>query len=337
MRIAKFLRIKLVSLGVCWLVGLSMIMLTGCGVQSQTPVQAVVEQNTDSDPKTESIAASGSESHSPIPDEKVREGDTQVHAVIPSEDQTDSPGPDGSQSQPQSQNQNQSQSSKAPEKLLSAVPVLYYHSIDREEGNELRVPQEEFEEHLRFLQQAGYHSVTLDELYKYWHQGAELPDKPFVLTFDDGYRDNYTKGFPIARKFGFTGTVFVVTDWINGDGYLTLEQLKEMRQEGWQIESHTLSHPKLNELADEELGRELQESKRTLEGLLNYPVNYLAYPYGNYDNRVICASKTAGYKMGITTERGWAEGKDLYRLQRIYCYANMGVEELKRRMENPKY
>lgn len=334
MKLADLLRIKLVCLGVCCIVGLSIIMLTGCGPQPQTPIQAIAEHGAESgsntESKSESKSATESGSQPQTQGETAREDQTQVNAQV-LEKQADPQAPAASQAEPQQQ---PAQSSA---KYPSAIPVLYYHSIDREEGNELRVPHEEFEEHLRFLEQAGYQSVTMNELYKHLQEGAELPDKPFVLTFDDGYRDNYTNAFPITRKYGFTGTVFVVTDWIDGTGYLTLEQLKEMKQAGWQIESHTLSHPKLNELADEELGQELQESKRVLEELLKHPVNYLAYPYGNYDDRVIRASHAAGYRMGITTERGWADGKNLYRIQRIYCYANMGIEELKRRMENPNY
>lgn len=260
-----------------------------------------------------------------------------------------------SQSQPQSQTLSQSASQSPSEpgikpiapsqpplqqsqkKHLKEIPILYYHSIEKEAGNELRIPAEEFESHIKFLHQAGYQSITLHELYQHFYEGRELPQKPFVLTFDDGYSDNYSNAFRIAGKYGFTGTIFMVTGWIDGEGYLTKEQLREMSKAGWQIEAHTVSHPKLNELTAAQLESELRESKRQLEKLLNRPVEFLAYPFGVYTEQVIQESRAAGYLMGLTTERGWAKEKDPYRVQRIYCYADMGVEELKRRLENPNY
>jgi len=246
------------------------------------------------------------------------------------------------QSQPQSQTLPQSASQQPPlqqsqKQHLKEIPILYYHSIEKEAGNELRIPAEEFESHLKFLHQAGYQSITLHELYQHFYEGLELPQKPFVLTFDDGYSDNYSNAFRIAGKYGFTGTIFMVTGWIDGEGYLTKEQLRQMSKAGWQIEAHTVSHPKLNELTAAQLESELRESKRQLEKLLNRPVEFLAYPFGVYSEQVIRESRAAGYLMGLTTERGWAKEKDPYRVQRIYCYADMGVEELKRRLGNPNY
>jgi peptidoglycan/xylan/chitin deacetylase (PgdA/CDA1 family) len=219
----------------------------------------------------------------------------------------------------------------------SEIPILYYHSIGKEDGNELRIPPEEYEAQLQFLHQNGYQSITIHELYRHFYEGYELPKKPFVMTFDDGYADNYSNAFRIAKKYGFLGTVFMVTDWINGIGYLSNEQLLEMSREGWQIEAHTMSHPKLNEIPLEQLERELSGSKSQLEAVLNRPVKYLAYPYGNYSEEVIKVAKMVGYAMGFTTERGWAKKAEAYKIQRIYCYANMGVVEFKRRVENPNY
>jgi peptidoglycan/xylan/chitin deacetylase (PgdA/CDA1 family) len=248
-----------------------------------------------------------------------------------------------SQSHNNSQSNFQSNTSRSQNKIAQSqntpigIPVLYYHSIERETGNELRVPPEEFDSHLKFLSQAGYQSITLHELHQYFYDGLKLPQKPFVLTFDDGYIDNYTNAFQIAEKYGFTGTVFMVTDWIDGTGYLSKEQLREMSKQGWQIEAHTVSHPKLNEITKEQLKSELLESKRVLEEILSYPVTYLAYPYGIYTEQIIQEAKEAGYLMGFTTERGWAKGNAPYRIQRVYCYANMGLDEFKRRLENPDY
>lgn len=220
---------------------------------------------------------------------------------------------------------------------ISSIPVLYYHSIDYEEGNELRVPKEEFDAHMNLLYQEGYTSITPDQLYAYFYEGGSLPEKPFLLTFDDGYEDNYTNGFPVVQKYGFVGTVFMVTDWIDGRNYLKTEQLKEMAQAGWTIASHTRSHPYLTGLNQEQRKEELEGSKKALEEVLGQPVRYFAYPYGVYDQNIINDCITAGYAMAFTIERGWASNEDPFRLKRVYCYANMGLEELKRRIEDPNY
>lgn len=220
---------------------------------------------------------------------------------------------------------------------ISAIPILYYHSIDYEEGNELRIPPEEFEAHMQLLHQKGYESISLDNLYRYFYEGKVLPERAFVLTFDDGYEDNYVNAFPIAEKYGYQGTIFMVTEWIGGTGYLKREQLLEMSKAGWQIESHTLTHPYLNSIPTDEIKDELHSSKKILEELLDKQVNFFAYPYGVYDLSIIELSKEIGYKMGLTTDRGWAVAKDPFRVQRIYCYAQMGLDELKRRIETPNY
>ena len=302
-----------------------------------------------------SISKALPHSEAQVIDQTQGQGEVQIQAQEQNQISSDSQqsltqSPIESNALPQSQSQSQSQSQTLPQSAsqqpplqqsqkqhLKEIPILYYHSIEKEAGNELRIPAEEFESHLKFLHQAGYQSITLHELYQHFYEGRELPQKPFVLTFDDGYSDNYSNAFRIAGKYGFTGTIFMVTGWIDGEGYLTKEQLLEMSKAGWQIEAHTVSHPKLNELTAAQLESELRESKRQLEKLLNRPVEFLAYPFGVYTEQVIRESRAAGYLMGLTTERGWAKEKDPYRVQRIYCYADMGVEELKRRLGNPNY
>ncbi|WP_019850946.1 polysaccharide deacetylase family protein [Desulfitobacterium sp. PCE1] len=221
--------------------------------------------------------------------------------------------------------------------LKPSIPILYYHSIDYEEGNELRVSPEEFETHMEFLSQNGYESITLNDLYQYFYEGKVLPEKTFVLTFDDGYEDNYAHAFPIAEKYGYSGTIFMVTGWIGGTEYLKEEQLLEMSRAGWQIESHTIAHPYLNSLSKEQIKEELLTSKKILEEMLSEPKIAFAYPYGVYDSLIIELCRETGYKMGLTTDRGWAGPEDSFRIKRVYCYAQMGLDEFKRRVENANY
>lgn len=255
---------------------------------------------------------------------------------------TVSPKPIGNEEIPnqeakEEQAQNEEPRAEADPQPLRSVPILYYHSLGYEEGNELRVPPEKFASHMEYLAQNGYESVTLTELYQYFYEGGVLPEKAFVLTFDDGYEDNYTYAFPIAEKYGYSGTIFMVTEWIEGTGYLKREQLLAMSRAGWQIESHTVTHPYLNSISREQIKEELLTSQKVLEELLGKPQVALAYPYGVYDSLIIELSREAGYKMGLTTDKGWAGPEDPFRLRRVYCYARMSLDEFVRRVENADY
>lgn len=218
------------------------------------------------------------------------------------------------------------------------VPVLYYHSVAVEAGNELRIPPAQFEEQMAYLAQEGYHSVTLEELYRYLYADGALPAKPVVITFDDGYVDNYTNAYPIMQKYGFTGTVFMVSGWLNGSGYLSEQQLRELADAGWEIGGHTVNHPNLTGIDSATLDKELRESKESLEKILNRDVKTFAYPYGIYSEKVIESARASGYLNAVTTERGWANSKeDPYLLKRVYCYADMGMQEFTRRVQDPNY
>ncbi len=219
-----------------------------------------------------------------------------------------------------------------------AVPILYYHSVMQENENELRMPPEQFEAQMAYLQDKGYQSVSLEQLYQALYKGGTLPAKPFVITFDDGYADNYTTAFPILTKHGFTATIFMVTSYINGKGFMSSKQLKELVANGWEIEGHTTNHPYLTKIDSPTLLSELNSSKEQLEKELGQPVNFFAYPYGDLNANVVQALKELGYRMALTTERGWADVKaDAWHVRRVYCYASMGMDEFSRRMQNPNY
>ena len=219
-----------------------------------------------------------------------------------------------------------------------AVPILYYHSVRVENGNELRMPPKQFEAQMAFLQDKGYQSVSLEQLYQATYKEGTLPAKPFVISFDDGYVDNYTTAFPILTKHGFTATVFMVTSYINGEGFLSWPQLKDLAANGWEIEGHTTNHPYLTKMNPSTVLSELNLSKELLEKDLGQPVNFFAYPYGDLNANVVRALKDTGYLMAVTTERGWADAKaDAWHVHRVYCYASMGMNEFSRRMQNPNY
>ncbi|KLU58716.1 poly-beta-1,6-N-acetyl-D-glucosamine N-deacetylase precursor [Peptococcaceae bacterium CEB3] len=221
---------------------------------------------------------------------------------------------------------------------VKAVPVLYYHSVLVQAGNPLRMPPAQFEEQMAYLASHGYHDITPQQLEEFLHGQGLLPSKPFMITFDDGYTDNYTNAMPILRKYGFTALVFMVSSYVDGTGYLSSRQLQGLVAAGWSIGGHTVHHLDLTKLAPAEQAKELEDSKKFLEKITGQPVLYFAYPYGGYDREVIGQLQKAGYQLAFTTERGWAaRGSDPFLIHRVYCYADMGMKEFKRRLENPNY
>ena len=221
---------------------------------------------------------------------------------------------------------------------LKKIPVLYYHSIMNVPGNELRMPPEQFEAQMKYLSVNGYHVLTLDQLHKVLYENGTAPEKPVAITFDDGYSDNFTQAFPIMQKYQFSGTVFMVSSFVNGQGFLTENQLQQLQAAGWTIGGHTTNHTNLTTVSSDSVIKELKESREFLEGILGQHLKYFAYPFGGYNATIARAIKGDGYVMAFTTERGWAnQNTDPFLIKRVYCYANMGIEEFERRLSNPNY
>ena len=157
------------------------------------------------------------------------------------------------------------------------ILVLNYHQIANNSSNPLSVSTNDFDTQMKFLVDSGCITITPDELYAGLNGEMELPPKPVLITFDDGYLDNYTNAFPILKKYNLQATIFIIPAFTSVyPGYMTWEQLKEMEANGITIESHTLTHPKLEELPDDEIRLELLNSKNLREENLGHPVEFLA-------------------------------------------------------------
>lgn len=219
------------------------------------------------------------------------------------------------------------------------VPVLMYHSIDYEKGNELRVPKEVFREQMNFLKQKGYTTLTLNELYDFFVNNKPVPDKAVVITFDDGYKDNFENAYPVLKELGFNATVFVITSTIDTDkSYLTSKQLREMDANGIDIESHTVNHEQLDKLPYNKQIDTLKSSREYIEKTLGKSSKYIAYPFGKWDGNTLEAVKNAGYSMAFTTVSGWSnKDQGIYELHRVYISANCNMKEFERRITIASY
>ena len=213
------------------------------------------------------------------------------------------------------------------------VLVLNYHKIDNIHHS-LAVSPANFERHLKYLSEHGYDSISPDELYEGLAGRLELPENPVLITFDDGYKDNYTNAFPLLKKYGFKATIFVVTGFLGKQSqYLTWEQAREMEQHGISIESHTVSHRSMTDLSDEELRSELVESRKQAEKELGHPVEYIAYPTGTYNLHIAEMVKEAGYKAAFTIKYGNVDqASNIYALERVPVFhtANTNRDFLER-------
>lgn len=169
---------------------------------------------------------------------------------------------------------------------------------------DLTVAPETFEKTLQTLKDQEVQTVTMADLFEHFVGGQALPKKSTILTFDDGYDDNFEYAFRLLQKFGMVGTFFICTDFVDKPGYLTWSQIAEMAEAGMEIEAHTLNHVDLTVVSAAELRRQLTQPKEVLEQNLGQKVRFLAYPSGKYNQAVINATRAAGYEAAVTVIHG---------------------------------
>ena len=205
------------------------------------------------------------------------------------------------------------------------ILVLNYHQIQNK-STSLSIPLADFDAQMNYLNSHGYVSITPDELYSGLNGELELPKKPVLITFDDGYADNYTNAFPILKSYGMRATIFVIPAFVGVyDNYLTWDEIREMEDGGITIESHTMNHYKLEELADDEIRSELLNSKQILEENLGHPVEFLAYPTGTYNLHIAGIAKEVGYKGAFTIKYGNVDlGSNFFALERVPIFNTAG-------------
>jgi len=206
------------------------------------------------------------------------------------------------------------------------VPILMYHylSVPPEGADryrlDLSVAPDLFAAHLDRIQAEGYTTISFYELVAHLTQGAPLPDKPIILTFDDGYRDNYENAFPLLVEHQMRATFFVVTDFIDEarPEYLAWDMAREMLAAGMSIESHSRNHATLRKRDNDYLIWQILGSLETLEYELGVRPRFISYPAGEYDQATIDIAHSANYWAGITTEQGVVQRSDeLFELQRV--------------------
>jgi len=153
------------------------------------------------------------------------------------------------------------------------IPVLYYHSVKESADNEVTIKPEDLKSELKYIKDQGYITLTMRQLKDYILNNSPIPEKSILITFDDGYMDNYYSAFPILKEFNMTATIFCITSELDGSYYLSKEAIKEMSDYGIDIESNTVTHPHLNKLDYDKQLNELVQSKKTLEEITGKEIN----------------------------------------------------------------
>jgi peptidoglycan/xylan/chitin deacetylase (PgdA/CDA1 family) len=202
---------------------------------------------------------------------------------------------------------------------------MYHHISEPPPGADatrydLSVTPKNFRAQLRYLQENGYHSITLNDLAVYLTLGEPLPPKPVILTFDDGYADAYSQAFPILKRFGFTGTFFLVSSQIDGKNpdFLSWDQVVEMHAAGMKFEPHSYDHPDMRNRGFEFVVFQILSPKQAIEARTGETCRFFAYPSGRYDQFVIDVLRSANFWGGVLTEQGATHTTgDLFTLHRV--------------------
>lgn len=226
------------------------------------------------------------------------------------------------------------------------IPIIYYHRIAKDINDAGRhgifVTEKQFEDHLRYLKKEGYKTITFEEALQIKKNCT--PGKYVIITFDDGYEDNYTLAFPLLKKYGFTAIIFLVAGleynlWDEQSDepklkMLNLQQMLEMIEYGIEFGSHTLSHADLSKESDEKVKVELANSKKNLEEKLGREISSFAFPYGNCNETVKQVAKETGYKFVYATDRAPVGlHEDLLQIRRIGIFPNTTVAGLGRKVK----
>ncbi len=203
------------------------------------------------------------------------------------------------------------------------VPILCYHKISTDQ-EAMSISPERFREQLDALRKMGYHSISLKELGDLWAQGKDPLPRSLVITFDDGYENNYSMAQPILKEEGFSATVFIIVDRKFRTDLLEWSEITELRQEGWEIGSHSWSHVDLTIRPDYHGEVEIKKSRLEIAKRSGGEVGWFAYPYGALNEKTEKWVEKSGYQGAVTTRTGMADKTDgIYRLDRISITPNI--------------
>lgn len=208
------------------------------------------------------------------------------------------------------------------------VPILLYHHIS-DDGEDIRyyVDPEDFRIQMEMLKKLGYTTITIADLYQVIEQGGQLPNRPLVITFDDGDEDVYLNAYPIMKKLGMVGVFYIVANRLNLPGFVSGDEILELNKNGWEIGCHGMTHIDLKK--DANLNNEMYQSRLLLEKELGIPIYSFAYPLGSADAFIMKKAMTYGYKNAVGLGEGYVHsGNSIYYLSRMEIRRSTSLENM---------
>ncbi|MFQ5428550.1 MAG: polysaccharide deacetylase family protein [Thermodesulfobacteriota bacterium] len=222
---------------------------------------------------------------------------------------------------------------------MAIIPVLMYHHVNPNDGDMITVTPRAFEAHLQSIKENGYRTLALNELQAFMEGSLKIRERAVVITFDDGYLDNFVYAFPLLKKYGLRAVIFTVTGWLDGASYAPIDEegllafknkipshnkakdlvareaysevimnwdmARTMKDSGLvEFASHTVSHTECDALPEKILERELRNSKKRLVEELKTPCEHICWPRGRFNKTAVGVAEKLGYKGCFTTNRG---------------------------------
>jgi peptidoglycan/xylan/chitin deacetylase (PgdA/CDA1 family) len=215
------------------------------------------------------------------------------------------------------------------------IPVLNYHSITIDPGNRAVITPAKFEAQMNYLAMNGYKPLSLQQFIDYMDNKATgMPEKPILLTFDDGYADNYEHALPILKKLQFHATLFISPGTTEDGYFLNWEQIKEMHQAGWDIQPHGMTHPHLPKLTAKDQAYEITEAKRQIDEQLDIKTHVFCYPYGERNATTLKLLKDNGFRYAFTIDQGMTtRDQQPLLLKRIFVNGEETIDQWISRLE----
>lgn len=216
------------------------------------------------------------------------------------------------------------------------APILMYHYLG-DASNDADTPyyvkQADFYNQMRFLKLGGYHTISLQQLIEA-QQGKNLPSKrSIVITFDDGHESFATIGAPILEKFGYTATMFLISQRVDQPEYLCSTDIRKLYAKGMQFESHSCTHPILTDLSLPDACTEITDSKSEIETILGSPVRFFAYRGGHFNEDIQSMVREAGYAAAACSKPGLNSATtDQFALRRMGIRGNDNIRSFARKL-----
>ncbi|GEM_PF-5451268 len=224
------------------------------------------------------------------------------------------------------------------------IPILVYHHIGPAPKNATSATKSFFieapwfEKHLQYLQENNFQTISFADVAAYFENGTPLPlnkgKRPVIINFDDAYKSVFAAAFPLLTKYHMTATIFVPANLVGHRAYLTWDQLRELQIENIEIGAHSLWHPYLTR--SKKAREEIFESKKLLEEKFGIPIETFAYPFGDYDDRIVQLVQEAGYSLARTFSTGNGISREnRFKIPVVRVYANVGLERWKNQLYPP--